>query len=508
MALIRSMVSVGIYSIFCRLTGFFRDILMASLIGAGFTMDALVIAIKIPSFLRRIFAEGAFNASFVPLFNELLHKKSRHDALLFSHTILSFLFFSLSFIIIIFEIWMPVLLPFIVPGFENEVLELAITLNRVTFPFALLISLAAFFSGILNTLERFDAAASSAMAGNLFIIACLLFVDSSHIVSGKPVAFAILGSGIIQMIWVLVPCLWAGIPLKLQIPHFSPPVKRFLKRFVPGALGSGVFQIQLFVGLIIGSLLPSGTMSYLHYADRLHQLPISVIGGAISTALLPTLARQCQQGDLFKALTSQNRAIQFSLLLSLPFLIVLTFLSKPLIFIVFHRGAFTMEAVQQTAYTLSALSLGLPAYILIKVFNTTFFSRQDTVTPLKVAGLSVSLDLIFNLFLMKTFKHVGIALSTALSAWISVILLLFLLHKKGYFKPDEELKSFLKKILWVVIFTILSLLFISFVWGGFFSLERGSIMIEIAHVSLLLGIGGAVFFFMARSLGCTKFNNF
>jgi putative peptidoglycan lipid II flippase len=505
MKLIRSIVSVGIYTIFSRVTGFARDILMASLIGAGATMDALVIAIKIPSFLRRIFAEGAFNASFVPIFNDLLHRQSQAEAIKFARTVLSFITLSLLGIILVFEIWMPWLLPLLVPGFKNETLALAIDLSRITFPFALLISLVALFSGILNSLERFDAAASSPIAGNIFLVGILLMADPHTVVSGKPVAVAILGSGVAQMIWVLIPCFFGGIPLKFEIPRLTPPMRQFMKRFVPGALGSGVFQVQLFVGMSIGSLLPAGTMSYLHYADRLHQLPISVIGGAISTALLPALSRQSREGNHQEALFSQNRAIEFSLLISLPAMIALTFLSYPLISVIFYRGAFSLSAVQETAYTLTALSMGLPAYILIKIFNTSFFSRQDTATPLQVAGISILMDLGLNLLLMSPLKHVGIALSTAISAWISASILLFLLKRRGLFKMDERLKRFLVKIISISLFT----------WGGIFLLSsfltgslplKGSLGKEISHLLILLGGGGGLFYTLARSLGCTHFS--
>jgi len=360
MRLVSSALNVAFFTVLSRLTGFFRDVLMAQYIGTSFVMDALVIAIKIPSFLRRIFAEGALNSSFVPIYSAM-HVSQREEAKEFIKDIFSLMVGILVVLIFIFELVMPFIVTLIVPGVGEEVFSLAVSFSRITFPFILLISLTALFSGVLNTHDRFGAAASSQIAGNLFIVFIMKLVNPSMLGDGKVVATAIMGSGFVQLLWVYIPCHLMGIRPSLRKPRENQAMKNFGKRMIPAAVGSAVLQINLFIDTIIASLLPMGTISYLYYADRLYNLPISVTGTALGTVLLPMLSRQWRENNVEGAMHNQNRAIEFAMLITLPAMLGLIYLSHPLIMVIFERGAFDQASSIATAETLAGFASGLPA---------------------------------------------------------------------------------------------------------------------------------------------------
>ena len=454
MSLIKSFTTVGTFTIVSRIFGFLRDFLMAEFIGAGLIMDALVIAIKVPSFFRRLFAEGAFNATFVPLFAGALSTKGKQEAQTYAEEIMSFLVLIIIGLIIIFELFTPFCMSILTPGFKAtpERFELAITFSRITFPYLLLISLTALYSGILNSLDRFAAAALSPAIGNIFICLIMLLTHkNTHI--GEIVATSILFSGFVQLLCVLIPSHQNGIKLRLLKPRLTPRIKEFLTRMIPGAVGSGVVQINLFIGTIIASCLPVGGVSYLYFADRLNQLPLSVIGTAISTALLPLMARQLKKGDTAAALHNQNRSLEFGLLLVFPATIALILAAHPFVTVLFERGKFTAFDAYQTSLTLMAYACGLPAYILIKIFVTSFFAREDTKTPVIIAAIAVVVDIGLSLLFFIPFKHVGIALATAVASWVNAFLLGYLLKKRKLLDFDHRLKRFMPRLLGVSVIT-------------------------------------------------------
>lgn len=444
MNLVRSITTVGAYTIGSRLFGFVREILTASFLGAGIVSDALVVAIRVPSFFRRLFAEGAFNASFVPMFAGLYVEKGKEEAKYFAEQILSLWVIALIALVVIVELFLPQLLSVIVPGLleKSGRFYYVVEFSRITFPFIFFISLTALYSGILNSMERFAAVASSPMIGNMaiIIVVCLLYDQFSS--EGYAFSWGILVCGIAQWLWVWVPSSRQGMGLRLRWPKFDENVKKFFKILSPAAFGSGVIQINLFIGTFIASWLPAGAISYLNYADRLNQLPVSVIGVAVSTALLPLLSRQLRSGALGEAERTQGQALEFSMFLTLPATLALIFLSEPLIMLVFERGAFSHEDTQATAWTLQALAAGLPAYVLIKVFSSSFFARQDTLTPVYTACAGIAVDIALSIALMGTLQQVGIALATAFAAWVNAFLLGFLLWRQGYFNFQARLKKF------------------------------------------------------------------
>lgn len=448
MRLIKSIATVGGFTIGSRLVGFLREVLTASLLGAGPAADALVLAIKLPSFFRRLFAEGAFNAAFVPIFAGLLATNGEKDARSFAEKILTILTCSLLFLVIFVELFLPYILPVILPGFKQtpERLQYAIEFTRITFPFIFFISLTALYSGILNSLDRFAAGASSPMAGNLAIIAVVLSLHDTFQSPGFAFAMGVTACGILQLLWVLIPSWKHGMRLRLRKPSLSPSVRKFFVVMGPAAMGSGVVQINLFIGAFIASWLPTGAISYMNYADRLNQLPLSVIGAAVGTALLPLLSKEIRQGNEERAQFNQSTALEFSLFLVLPAMTGLMCMAPELIKMVFQRGAFSAEDTQATALTLQAFAIGLPAYVMIKVFSSIFFARQDTKTPIITAGIGIIVDIFLSIILMQTLAQVGIALATAAAAWVNAFLLAFILWRQGHLPLTQQLVNYLPKI--------------------------------------------------------------
>jgi len=347
------------------------------------------------------------------------------------------------------EFFLPSLMLLIVPGFKEtpDRLYYAIEFSRITFPFIFFISLTALYSGILNSMDKFAIVASSPMAGNMVIIAVVLGFYDKFISPGYAFAWGIMVCGIIQWLWVWTPALKATVGLRFVWPRLNDNVKKFFKVLAPAAFGSGVVQINLFIGAYIASWLPVGAISYLNYADRLNQLPLSVIGVAVSTALLPILSRQIRAGSQNKAQKTQNEAIEFSMFLTLPAALALIVLAEPFVMVVFERGAFSMHDTQATALTLRALAMGLPAYVLIKVFSSSFFARQDTRTPVYTACAGIVVDICLSLLLMGIYHQVGIAFATAIAAWVNAILLGYFLWRRGYFLFEDHLKKFVSRML-------------------------------------------------------------
>lgn len=449
MQLIRAALSVGSFTILSRIAGFVREMLQAHYLGVGLLNDAVQSAMRIPSLFRRIFAEGALNASFVPLFSKELSENGEKSALEFAQNIFSLLSLVLIGVLLLFEFFMPTLIRIIYWGFSEtpERLRYTIEFTRITFPFLAFISLTAFFSGILNSYERFIAVAMSPFVGNIFIILSLLFITPFQENAGYALSWGVFLCGLAQLIWVYVPCRASGIKMRFQRPRLTPSLKRFLKVMLPAVAGSGVVQFNLFIDASIASFLKNGDISYLSYADRLNQLPLSVTGVAMSTALLPLLSKKIRTGKTKEAFALQNRAIEFCMLLTLPAAITLLLIPDLIVELLYYHGKFKQSDILPTAHTLMAFAWGLPAYVMIKVFSSCFFSHGNTKTPMFVGAISVMINLGLNILLIKPYAYVGIAAATATSAWMNALTLLYLLNKRGLIKSDKTLRTSLPKII-------------------------------------------------------------
>ena len=450
MSLVRAFATVSGLTAVSRLLGYGRDVLIAAALGAGMTSDAFFVAFKLPNFFRRLFAEGAFAAAFVPVFARSLEGEGREEARRLADQTLAVLASVLLVLVLTVEIAMPVLIALMAPGFAEDPAKFALTveLTRITFPYLLLISLVALFGGMLTSSGRFAAFAAAPILLNIALIAAALVARASpDIGAGHALSWGVSLGGVAQLLLLVVALRRAGLMPRPVLPRLTPGVRKILVLFGPAAFGAGIVQINLLVDQFIASFLPTGAISYLYYADRINQLPLGVIGIAVGTALLPLLSRQIEAGDESAANDSQSRAVELVMLFCLPSAAALTVIARPIIAVLFERGAFDAATTDASAAALVAFAVGLPAYVLIKVFAPGFFARQDTKTPVKIALVGLATNIALNLVFIWYLAHVGIALATALAAWVNGGLLCWVLMRRGHFHPDARLKRRLPRLL-------------------------------------------------------------
>jgi len=443
MALLRSIATVGSFTMLSRVLGFIRDILIAAVLGTGLIADAFFVAFKFPNLFRRLFAEGAFNSAFVPQFAGLLESDGKSVAQVFAEQALAVLLWSVLIFVVLIQIAMPYVMLGFAPGFidNQEQFDLAVLLTRITFPYLLFISLASLMAGVLNSLGRFAAAAATPILLNICLIGAVTLLARYTPTPGHALAWGVSLAGMVQFFWLLAHCGRSGIWLRLVRPRLTPDVRKMIRRIVPVAIGAGVYQVSLLIDTIIASLLPAGSISYLFFADRVNQLPLGVVGVAVGTALLPLMSRQLRGGDEAAAMASQNRAIEFSLFLTLPAAVALVLIAEPIISILFERGAFNAVSVKATAGALAIYATGLPAYVLVKALAPGYFAREDTATPVKIAVFALTVNLILNLILMGPFLHLGIAMATSVSAWCNALILAYILKSRGHLVFDARILS-------------------------------------------------------------------
>ena len=449
MSIAKAVAIFSSFTLISRILGFVRDILSASILGAGIVADCFFVALKLPNFFRRLFAEGAFSASFVPVFTATLTTGGREEALSFAETAFSSLIVVLLILVAVMEIFAPGVIYVLAGGFSDDEakFQLAVMLTRITFPFLLFISLVSLLGGILNALGKFSETAATPIILNLCMISALIFFSDQFETPAHSLALAVTIAGLIQLTWLYLACRRVGYKIRIVLPRMTPKVKEMLIIMMPAALGAGVIQINLMIDMIIASHLPDGSISFLFYADRLNQLPIGVIGVALGTVLLPLLARNIAEGNEAQVSYNQNRAIELGLFLTIPAAVAFMIVPYQLIHVLFERGAFSEEDSWQTAYALAAYAVGLPAYVLAKVFSPGYFARKDTRTPVKYAMVALVVNMALNLILMQYFAHVGLAMATAISAWLNVAMLSGGLVRRGHFSFETVVLRRLSKYL-------------------------------------------------------------
>jgi putative peptidoglycan lipid II flippase len=502
MALLRSAATVGGYTMASRVLGFIRDILTAAFLGAGPMADAFFVAQRLPNLFRSLFAEGAFSAAFVPLFAGMIALDGKSPAKRFAEDAMAVLLTALFVFVVVGEVATPWLLDILAPGFRADPAKFALTvgLTRITFPYLLFISLTALQGGILNSVERFAATAATPMLLNVFLIGALVLVRP---ISDEALAWALSLSGFAQFLWLMVSCHQAGLGLSLPVPRLTQEVKRMLRLMLPGVFGAGVTQLNLVVSTAVASLLPTGAVSYLYYADRLNQLPLAVVGIAVGTAILPALARQVRLGDEDGARHTQNRGLELALLLTLPAAIGLGVAAWPIMTVLFQRGAFGPTEAQATAAALAAYAAGLPAFVLIKIMTPGFFARHDTATPVKVAFAAMATNLVLTLVLglVLPFGHVGVAAATSAAGWVNALTLMIVLHRRGQFRLDERSKRVIPRILAAALGMGVVLWGLDRACAPFFA---GPFVTRTLALALVIGFGAAVFALLAVLLGATQ----
>ncbi|HEX4260277.1 MAG TPA: murein biosynthesis integral membrane protein MurJ [Acetobacteraceae bacterium] len=461
--MLRGILTVGAWTMGSRVLGFARDMLIAALLGDGPIADAFFVALKLPNLFRRLFGEGAFNAAFVPAVSGMLATEGRPPAERFASEAFATMTLGLGVLVLVGELFMPWLVRLLAPGFAEEPSKFALTvaLCRITYPYLLLICLAALVSGVLNGMDRYAAAAGSAMLFNVGAIAAMIWLPPFVPTVGHALSWGVMLSGIAQLGLVLAALRRTGFRLRPRGPLLSPQIKLLLRRMAPGLLGAGVTQLNVVVDGIIASLLPPGSVSLLYYADRVQQLPLGVIGAAVGTAMLPLLSRQVRAGEAEAAAGTANRAMEYALVLTLPSALALIVLREPVIAVLFGRGAFdSPEGITASAGALAGFAVGLPAYVLIRALAPCFFARGDTATPVKVGLVAVALNLVLNVLFMRPLQQVGPALATSLAAICNVVLLGWVLRARGHLRLDARLRARLPRM------AIASVAMAAVLWGA------------------------------------------
>ncbi|MBM3585804.1 MAG: murein biosynthesis integral membrane protein MurJ [Alphaproteobacteria bacterium] len=442
MALLRAVVTVGGFTMASRVLGFVRDVLVAALLGAEAGADAFFVALRLPNFFRALFAEGAFSAAFVPLYAGLLESEGRRRALAFASEVLAVLLAALLALTFAVEAAMPWVMTVLAPGFVGDPVrfDLAVDLTRVTFPYLTLLSLVALLGATLNAAGHFAAFAAAPILLNACMIAAALLAGPLGMPVPATLAWGVAAAGIAQFLLLATVAARHDCLPRLSWPRLTPDVRRLSRLILPVALGAGITQVNLFVGVIIATFLPTGAVSFLYYADRLYQLPLGVVGIAIGTALLPLLARQIRAGNVDAAMANQNRAIEAALLLTVPAALALALLADPIVAVLFQRGAFDVAAARATAAALVAFVGGLPAAVLARALTPGFFARQDTATPVRIALASMVVYVAVATGLAFVLGHVGIAVATSAAAWLNAVLLARALGLRGHLVVDARLR--------------------------------------------------------------------
>jgi len=403
--------------------------------------DAFNIAFKLPNFFRAIFAEGALSAAFVPLFSGKLSTEGKDPALNFASNIFAILVISLITLVLILEIFMPSVVKLIAPGFEHnqEKFTLTTALTHITTPYIFFISLVTFFSCILNSIGRFAAMAASPIILNIIMIIGMYFFGTTQPEKIMVTAWTVAIGGLIQLTVILFFVIKKKVYPKIIIPKLTYDVRKFFKKLLHAILGNGILQINLWIGTIIATTIP-GAVSMIYYSERLIQLPIALIGVSIGIVILPGLSKYFILKDKEKAVITQNRAIEIALLLSLPFTVAIFALAKPIIYVLFERGAFTANDTISTTMGLLTLAIGIPAYVLSRIITPCFFAAEYTKTPVQISMFCLVITVISYMILVRHIGYIGITLTTSITSWINVILLIIFAYRKGIFYFDTLAK--------------------------------------------------------------------
>jgi putative peptidoglycan lipid II flippase len=503
MSLIQKFASVGSATMASRVFGFVREALIGAVLGAGPVADAFYAAFRFPNLFRRLFAEGAFNTAFIPLFAKEV--ESGGDAAKgFAEDVLSVLVPALLVISGLAILFMPFLVATIIaPAFADtpEKFDLTVVMTRVMFPYLFCMSLVAMLSGVLNSMRRYFLAAAVPVLLNIILIAVLaaaIELSAEPRETGLWLAWGVFASGIAQLFLLVWGVRREGFSIRFRRPRLTPGVRRLLVLMGPALLTGGVTQINLLVGQIIASA-QDGAIALLNYADRINQLPLGVIGVAVGVVLLPELARSLKAGDTTDAAHLQNRSLEFALGLTLPAAIGLMTMPVPIVSLLYQRGAFTAETTALTAAALAAFAAGLPAYVLIKVFSPAFFAREDMKTPLWFSTAAVLSNITLSIALFPRYGHVAIALATSISAWINVLLLAATLWYRNLFRPSPRTLRRLSFILLASLVMGAAIWALEDVFAPF--VQDAPVLIRLVSVTSIILAAAALYFAIVIATG-------
>lgn len=473
-----------------RILGFVRDMLTAQIFGVNAQMDAFLIAFKLPNFMRALFAEGSFSQAFVPTLSYYRTSKNFTDIRLFIAHVAGCLGLILLIIIIISMIFMPVLVKLSAPGFDHSRFELAVYLCRITFPYLMLISLTAFISAILNSYRKFGIAAITPALLNICLIIAALAGKYFFKIPIESLAWGVLMAGVVQLVFQLPTLKKLGLLTCPKVCFQDPGVKKILTLMLPAIFGASVIQIGVLMNSVLASFLPKGSITWLYYSERLAYFPQGVFGVALATVILPHLSHQVAQKSVQGFRQSMDMGIRMNLLLGMPASIVMGVLSGPLVTTLFQYGHFTLQDVLMTQKSVIAYSVGLQAFMLIKVLSTGFYAQSDVKTPVKIGIVALLLNIVMSLLLMLYLQHAGLALATSCSAVFNSLLLIYFLYKKAIFRFQSGWCIFLVKL---CIANSLVFIWLYFMRGDISDWLHWRVAIRMFHLSLLLLMAGAIY---------------
>ena len=511
MKLYRAFATVGGLTLVSRVLGFVRDILFAWAFGSGWVADAFNVAFRFPNLFRRLFGEGAYNSAFIPLFAKRLEGEGKESARAFASEAMSGLIFVLAILSVIFIVFMPWLMYLLAPGFSAnpEKFDLAVLLTRITFPYLMCMSLVALLSGVLNSFGKFVESSAVSIVLNLTLTVAIFigfWLGYHNDPNGGIVqALGVFVAGLLQL-WLL----WNGVKrnnfsLQLSRPRMTDGVRQLLSLGLPGVIAGGVTQLNIMIGTMIASMQP-GAVSQLYYADRLYELPLAIVGIAIGVVLLPDVSRHLRAGNHEAVMDSQNRSLELAMLLTIPAAIALFVIPSEIVRVLYERGAFKATDSAATSTVLAVFALGLPAFVLIKVFSPAYFAREDTKTPMRFASISLTVNTLGSIALFFLFRslgmmpQLGIAVATTLGGWLNAGLLWWTLRQRGQFVADARLR----RVLPLMVFASLAMgaaLFAAAQWlEPYLHVSRG-IASEAGALALLVVIGMLVYAFAILATG-------
>lgn len=516
MSLLKNVGTIGGLTMVSRVFGFARDMLLARALGAGGVADAWQLAFQLPNIFRRLFAEGAFSSAFVPLFNRRMARSGPEgadggdhmsEAQRFAEEVMAFLIP----VLIVFSALALIAMPWIAGLFANEgiagdpeLFDLAVLMARVAFPYLAFMSLATLFAAILNSLSRFAAAAAAPILLNVCMVVALVIGmsqgESEEVqrATGFYLAIAVTVSGVLQLLWLWWFAHRAGFRMNARLPRITGGVKELGVLILPAVLGAGVYQVSRFIDLFFLSTLPDGSYTFLAMADRLNQLPLGIIGIALGTAILPSLSRHIATEDSASADRLQSNAIELAMLLTVPAAVALYVTGSAFTRAFYTGGAFTLADAMATGAVVSALVVGLPAYVLVKVLVPNYFARKDTKTPVYTAAASLALNVLLNFLLIPSMGVTGLALAGSIAAWANSLLLYLILAWRGQFRLTTRVLGRLARIV-LASAAMGAVLWFAVPYGAAYYIAGG--LERIVAVLALLAVGGAVYFTLAALLG-------
>ena len=452
MNLIVSTSTFSFFTLISRILGYVRDILIAIFLGTSLFADAFFVAFRLPNTFRRLFAEGTFNAAFIPSYAGAL-AKNKIEADNFAKNVFNLLFIILLFFVLVAEIFMPQLIFLIAPGFykDPEKLKLAVDLSRITFPFLFFICLASFFGAILNSYNKFAAAAAAPIILNVVLIGSLFFSQWFNINDVLILSYAVSLAGFLQLIILLFFVRKNFKPILTTKIKIDEKIKFFFRKLLPSIFSSGVTQINILIGTIIASF-QAGAVSYLYYADRVYQINLAIAGIAVGTVMLPELSKHIKNNNSEQVINLQNRALELCLFLSVPAAIALFLASEEIVTSLFGYGSFNNDSVSNTAIALTFFAFGVPAFSILKIFSNFFFARNDTKMPFYLSVISVTLNVIISVSLFGEFGFVIIPIATSISSWINVFMHYYFIKRRNLHIFDRKfIYKFPRMILSVVV---------------------------------------------------------